>query len=115
MVYGQKRMDKEHTGASKTHHLLNLLTPPGLITMDLAVAAGGFAFLKGAVCQSFAGVSQQVCTFLTQVLTAVMLMPAEVADHGLDGGFFPLHTFRSVHRRFKMDMNGMVDPESDRV
>ena len=100
MVKGQKRMGKEHTGAGKTHHLLNLLTPMGLVTVDLAVAAGGFAFLKGTVCQSFAGVSQQVCTFLTQVLAAVMLMPAVVADHGLDSGFFPLHAFWSAHKAF---------------
>lgn len=88
MQQGQDRVGEQHLRAGVAHHLANALLLPWTVTVDRALAAGGFVLLERTMLQPFQGVGKQVRTFSAQWV-GLMMVAAVAPDHGFHGAGFP--------------------------
>ena len=97
MKKSKYRVGEDHARAYGTHDRPDSVTHGWLVTMDRAVAAGGFPLLKRAVFKTFAGIGKEFSAIRTKDIAATagpaigMVLSAILADHDSHGSSFPLH------------------------
>ena len=87
---GQDRVGEQHLRTGIAHHLANALLLSWSVTVDRALATGGFVLLERTMLQPFQGVGKQVGTFSARCGGLVMVA-AVAPDHGFHCAGFPSH------------------------
>jgi hypothetical protein len=93
MVQSQARVVQNHSGTGETHYFLCLFPHVWAITMDWALAARAFLFLKRALVKAHESIIEKLYAFGAELAFGLVFLPTIISNHGINGFFLPLDSW----------------------